>query len=152
MLSGWKLSGIYRRSSGAPLTITTNVDRQLSGTSGQRVNMLNTEPYGDTGSLNNYFSSTAFNGTTSLPALGTLGNLGKFSLFGPGFFQLDSAVSRVIRIRERQSVELRGEAFNLSNSFRRGNPGTNISTANTFNRILSAGDPRIMQFAVKYVF
>lgn len=147
-LSGWRISGLYRYSSGAPMTIGTNVDRQLSGTGGQRVNLLNTDPYGDRSSLNNYLNPAAF----ALPEIGTLGNIGRFSLYGPPSFGVDTALSRIFRVREGQSVEIRGEAFNLTNSVRRGTPGTNISAANTFNRILSAQDPRIMQFAVKYVF
>lgn len=148
ILTGWRVAGLYRFTTGAPLTIGTNLDRQLSGTTGQRVNLLNTNPYGDRSSLNNYFNSAAF----GLPAIGTLGNIGRFSVFGPSFFTLDTALSRAFKVRERQSVEIRAEAFNLSNSVRRGNPGTNISAPNTFNRILSTADPRIMQFAVKYVF
>jgi hypothetical protein len=151
-LTGWRVSGLYRFSTGAPLTITTNLDRQLSGTGGQRVNILSPEPYGNRDGLVNYFNPAAFDATLSLPALGTIGNLGRFNLFGPPSFTIDTALSRVFRIKERQSIEVRGEAFNLTNSLRRFAPGTNVSAANTFNRILAAQDPRIMQFAIKYVF
>ena len=53
---------------------------------------------------------------------------------------------------EDLTLEVRGEAFNLTNSLRRGNPATVSNVANTFGQVLSAGDPRIMQFALKYVF
>jgi hypothetical protein len=61
------------------------------------------------------------------------------------------ALSRVFRIRESQSVEIRGEAFNITNSVRLNVPTTVFESA-TFGQILSAQDPRIMQFAIKYVF
>ena len=48
---------------------------------------------------------------------------------------------------------MKAEAFNVTNSLRRGNPGVTLSNANTFGRILSSTNgPRIMQFAVKYFF
>jgi hypothetical protein len=53
------------------------------------------------------------------------------------------------RARSDAPRELRVEAFNLLNTSQLGNPVTNLNSA-TFGRILSAGDPRIMQFAVKY--
>jgi hypothetical protein len=70
--------------------------------------------------------------------------------------------TRNFRITERQKVQVRGEAFNLTNSFRAGIPppspsagGPGISLAlgsQTFGQITSALDPRILQLAMKYVF
>ncbi len=89
------------------------------------------------------------------PASGTLGNTGRNSIPGPGFFQIDSALSRIFRIQEKKTVELRAEAFNLTNSFRAG-PGANlvVTARNSpqFGQILSAQDPRIMQLALKFGF
>ena len=49
-------------------------------------------------------------------------------------------------------MEVRIEAFNLLNNFNWGNPIANFSSGN-FGRIQSqTGDPRIMQFGVKYAF
>jgi hypothetical protein len=85
------------------------------------------------------------------PALGSLGNIGRFSVFGPGFWGIDAALSRAFPIRERQTVEIRAEAFNITNSMHPNAPTVNTNT-NTFGQILSAQDPRIMQFAMKFVF
>ena len=52
----------------------------------------------------------------------------------------------------QQTLELRVEAFNLLNNFNWGNPTTNLD-AGTFGRITTqAGEPRIMQFGMKYGF
>jgi len=75
----------------------------------------------------------------------------------PLFWQFDMAVARTFHVRESQSVEFRVEAFNVLNSFRPGTQGggavvdTNLTSAQ-FGRILTALDPRIMQFALKYLF
>ena len=64
---------------------------------------------------------------------------------------IDLALSRNFQVREHQTVQFRAEAFNLPNHLNAGDPNTTLSDAN-FGRILSADDPRIMQFAFKYVF
>ena len=84
-------------------------------------------------------------------ATGTFGNAGYNSLIGPGSFGLDANVSRVFRITERHRAQLRFEFFNALNHTRFNTPVGNLSSAN-FGRIQSAGDPRILQFALKYSF
>jgi hypothetical protein len=64
---------------------------------------------------------------------------------------LDLALVRSFRFGNGQRVEARVEAFNAFNWFLLENPNTTFSSA-TFGRITSSGDPRIMQFAVKYEF
>ena len=72
---------------------------------------------------------------------------------GPGFWTIDLALSRLVLVVDAaQNLELRVEAFNLLNNFNWGNPITNLNSGN-FGRIQTkAGDPRIMQFGVKYAF
>jgi hypothetical protein len=97
----------------------------------------------------NYFNKAAF----VSPSTGTYGNVGAFSVTGPQFWEWDEAESREFKVREGQSIEFRAEAFNVTNSLRRGNPGTRSSNTNTFGIITSsAGGPRILQFALKYAF
>jgi hypothetical protein len=83
-------------------------------------------------------------------------------------FQLDLALSRTFTVAEGKTLQLRAESFNLPNHMNPANPGvctngTCVSALNsgTFVRIqsdvsgtsgLTAGDPRILQFALKFVF
>jgi len=148
--SGWSLSTIFQARAGAPLNIVIGTDVALSGFNGtQRPNQVLDNPYGDRSSLTSYFNPAAF----ATPATGAYGNGGFDNVVGPGFWQWDQALSREFQIKEGQRLELRAEAFNITNSLRRGNPGVSLSSANTFGRILSSnGGPRIMQFALKYAF
>jgi hypothetical protein len=153
LATGWRISGIYRVTSGAPFTVTLPGDTQLSGTTGQRPNQILGDPYCAHQNTSCWINPAAF----ATPAAGTLGNMGKYNVLGPGFWQIDMALSRIFKIRERINWELRGEAFNLSNSMRPGSTvagtylQTNIGT-NTFGQITSALDPRIVQVAMKVVF
>ena len=71
---------------------------------------------------------------------------------GPGFWTIDVAVSRLFGFGGTRNLEVRVEAFNLLNNFNWGNPVLTLDTP-TFGRIQSiAGDPRIMQFGIKYAF
>ncbi|MGH9469635.1 MAG: carboxypeptidase regulatory-like domain-containing protein, partial [Terriglobia bacterium] len=84
-------------------------------------------------------------------APGTYGNAGDNSLMGPGFFDVDADVSRFFLIREGQRLELRFEFFNSTNQVNFNNP-VNTLKSSTFGKVLSVGNPRILQFALKYYF
>ena len=123
----------------------TGADRALTGMQNQRPNQVLDDPYGDR-SLTRWLNSAAF----AQPALGTHGNAGRNAHEGPGRRVVDLSLVRSFEFGT-QRLEARVEAFNAFNWFRWGNPVTNLSAA-TFGRILTAGDPRIMQFALKYTF
>jgi hypothetical protein len=82
---------------------------------------------------------------------GTYGNAGYNSLKAPGFFGMDSNLTRFFKVRERQRFELRFEFFNVLNHVNFNAPVANFHSS-TFGLIQSAGDPRILQFALKYSF
>ena len=145
--SGWRISPIFRASTGSQLNVTTGQDTALNGGLGsERGNQILGNPYG-TKAPSNYLNPAAF----QLPALGTLGNIGVGSIAGPGSWVIDTALSRIFQVREAQKVELRVEAFNLLNHFRMMNPITALNSP-LFGKVIAAQDPRIMQFALKYVF
>jgi hypothetical protein len=158
--SGWTFSAIYRFSSGAPLTISSGLDQALVGYSLERPNQVlpNTAAAHQLSACSNaapcltWLNPAAFR----QPALGTFGNMGVYNVPGPRFFQFDAALVRQFRISEQKRLELRGEAFNVTNSMRPNSPsttaGVTLSTPSTFGEVLSALDPRIMQVAAKFVF
>jgi hypothetical protein len=149
---GWKLAPALVVQSGQFISITVPSDVALSGNTGsgftiQRASQALSDVYGN-GTINGWLNPAAF----ALPQTGTLGNMSWNKVLGPGFWSLDAALSKaVFRRGENQRVEIRGEAFNLTNSVRLNNP-TTVLNSNTFGRILSAQNPRIMQFAIKYFF
>ena len=135
------------------LTIATGVDRLFNGQAGtQRVNELSTSYYADQ-SVNpanggiRFLDPNAF----AQPALGTFGNMQRNVVRGPGFKNVDAALSRVFNIGGSKSFEARLEAFNLFNWIELANPSTNFSAA-TFGQITSALSPRVLQLAVKFNF
>jgi len=154
--SGWRLSGIFRAQSGLALTIATGGDRALTGVQYQRVNQVGDDTYGAK-TVNNWFNPQAF----AQPALGTHGTSGRNAYIGMGSRVVDLALVRSFRFGETHRIEARVEAFNAFNWFRPGEinnnpnnnqaPVTNLANPN-FGRYLLSGDPRVMQFALKYSF
>ena len=148
--SGWRLSGIYRFSTGSFLNPLLGEDRALMGDSRagvQRPSQVLGDPYGNRSSILTYLNASAF----GRPALGTLGNMRPANIEGPGSWQLDAALSREFKVGETQKLEFRGEGFNLTNSLRLLNPVANFRNAR-FGQITSSRDARVMQFALKYLF
>ena len=88
----------------------------------------------------------------AIPAAGTLGNHPARSIAGPGFWKVDTALARVLPLDNTRTLELRVEVFNLFNNFNWGDPVTNLESPQ-FGRITTQnGNPRIMQFALKFGF
>jgi hypothetical protein len=146
--SDWRLSVLYRVSSGTPLTITAGTDRALTGLAGQTADQVSADVYQDTsGRLGSQFLNRA---AFAIPALGTYGNLDRFTVRGFATWTLDVALSRIFNLGT-QRFELRAEAFNLPNAARPNNPPTALTNPN-FGRVTTLQDPRVMQFALKYVF
>jgi Carboxypeptidase regulatory-like domain len=160
--SGWSLSTIYRAQSGAPMTILSGLDQALNGfNTSERPNQVLPDtsaanqggPCAKTAPCVQWLNPAAF----AQPALGTYGNIGVGNVAGPGFFQFDAALARQFRIRENQSLQLRFEAFNVTNSLRlsrpiAASPSLTVSNPALFGTITTALDPRILQFAMKFVF
>lgn len=70
---------------------------------------------------------------------------------GPAFRNVDLALSRRLPLGTGTNLELRAEAFNLLNTPPLGNPNAVLGAANV-GTITTAGDPRVVQLAVKVLF
>jgi hypothetical protein len=147
LASGWNVAGIFSARSGSWLTVTTTRDIAATGITGQRVDQVMDNPYGDQ-TLDDYLNRAAF----AHPAPGNLGSHVRASIEGPAYWTIDLALARNISLGSSRVVELRVETFNLLNHFNWGNPTVNFDAAN-FGRIQTqAGTPRLLQFGVKYGF
>jgi len=168
--SDWQLAPIVGAHTGSYFTVTTGVDDALTGIGLQRPNLNPNvpDPYCtpkhvssinlSSPTANCWINAAAF----AQPALGTLGNSKMNSLEGPGYIDFDASLSRQFAITERQGLEIRWETFNVANHANFLNPGTagiaaggtngTVLNSSTFGKIQSDVAPRIMQFAVKYIF
>ncbi|MBZ5675730.1 MAG: TonB-dependent receptor [Acidobacteriia bacterium] len=154
LASDWRFSEIIRVQSGSFITVASGVDSALNGIGGQRANFIGGNPYANATCTASaqfcvpWLSPASF----TTPVNGTYGNLGSANIQGPGSFQFDMSLVRSFAVRERQKVEIRAEAFNLLNHYRPGAPAASIGSLASFGQITAGGDPRIMQFAFKYIF
>jgi hypothetical protein len=141
----WQISPLVRWQSGNRSSVTTGVDNALTGMGGQRAVQILDDPYGD-GGPDNYLNRAAF----TSPAAGTYSDLRPFSIVNPSRLQNDVALTRSFRVGTN-TLQFRWEVFNVINHVNYNAPVTALNSGN-FGRILSAGDPRIMQFALKVDF
>jgi len=180
----WQLAPIFSAHTGSYFTVTlggVNADDAANGIAGQRPDQVLANPYCAPKRVsptflpadNCWINPNAFaypgGGAVQNPATkqyqepGVLGNERVNSLQGPGFFDVDFALSRRFPITERQSLEIRWETFNVENRVNFVTPGTaGIAAVGTSNTVLGSGStfgmissdvaPRIMQFALKYAF
>jgi hypothetical protein len=147
LASNWRVSGIVNARSGSWMTVLSGRDNAFNGQANQRVDQVSSDVYGAK-TLESYLNRAAF----AQPASGAFGTYERNSIRGPNFWKVDLALSRLVPVASTHSLELRVEVFNLLNNFNWGNPNLNF-TAGTFGRITTiAGDPRIIQFGVKYAF
>jgi hypothetical protein len=146
--SGWQLAPIISLSSGAPLTLTDGgKDISLSGQLQDRPNVISINVYAGAHTTSAWFNTAAF----AVQPGGTFGNLGRDSLNSPGTIQFDLSASRTFRMRERFGLEVRGEAFNVLNHANWNAPVNSI-TSGTFGQITGFSSPRIIQFAMKFIY
>jgi len=146
IFSDWQFAPLIRWQSGNRSSVTTGVDNALTGMGGQRAVQSLDDPYGD-GTPGNYLNRAAF----TSPAAGTYSTLAPFTIVNPSNLQNDFALSRNIPFSKSQTLQFRWEVFNVFNKVNFNGPVTALNSA-SFGTILAAGDPRIMQFALKFTF
>jgi hypothetical protein len=147
VLGGWQLGGILTLRSGFPLTVQAT-DRSGTRSRGARADRIGDgEGPKQVGRGNTWLDKSAF----KEPVSGTFGNTGIGVVRGPGWKTLNTTLSKSFQIRERQTLELRGEFFNVTNTPQFSTPNRNASSA-TFGEITGAQGERNIQIALKYSF
>lgn len=83
-----------------------------------------------------YFNATPIGSPGSAfarPAAGTLGDLERGALSGPGYWRVDAALSRLLRLRGAATLELRVEVVNLFNHVNLDPPDAEVGVAGNEN-------------------
>ena len=158
LVNGWQISGITRMWSGRPFNITSNGDAGTLG-GGPRPDYIGGDVKLENPTRENYFNIFAF----ARPQQGSLGNLGRNTLRGPGINNWDVSLFKNTRIGERVNVQLRFETFNVFNhtqwdglntGLNAPNPGVvpTAATRGQFGTVTSTRDPRNIQLGMKLLF
>jgi hypothetical protein len=145
----FEVAGMITLQSGLPLAVTqaTNFNA-FAGFGTQRPNLLSDPnlPSSERTAAR-FFNPSAF----SIAPQFTLGNSSRNPVRGPQYRNADIAVIKRFYFGETKNIELRAEAFNLTNTPPLGAPNTVLGSAG-FGSITSAGDPRVIQFGAKFSF
>ncbi len=150
ILGGWNVTTIISLYSGDPFFVQSGVDNARTGQGGQRADLVGNPDPGDQTKgekIEEYLPKDAF----AQNALGTYGNLGRNVFRDEGFTSLDLGVHKRFLVAEGAYAEFRFEMFNAFNHTNLGGPTTSMTSGN-FMKITSAAEPRILQFALRFVF
>ena len=159
---GFQISPLFSYHSGLPFTVTDGTDVSLTGIGSDRPNLISGVPV----YAHNFFTLSHYpqwynKAAFAVAAPGMFGNEQLMSLRGPGFADLDLAISKFFSVRDRARLELRGEAFNTLNHPNYSTPTNSTPIApqlSTFNSATAGlitstvGDNRILQIAAKITF
>jgi hypothetical protein len=179
LAKGWNVSGVTTVQDGTPLTLSnqnngTVYDQGTYDTA--RVQMCPGSTYGSIATPGGvgsrlggiaggpgFFNTAAVNctapnapnslaaGPYGVPTMYGDGGVG--IILGPGNFNWDISLVKTTHITERQMVIFRTEFFNTFNHPQFSNPALAVSTAATFGQITTTSvNPRLIQFALKYIF
>ena len=152
-LGNWDLYAVVALQTGRPFTVALHPDLDNSNTgraslgfgANDRPNLVGDPSVSDPGP-EAWFNTAAF----ALPPFGTFGDAGRNGLDGPGFKNLNLALTRKVALT-RGALQLRLEVFNLFNWTNFDLPD-NFFGSPTFGQILSAGAPRRFQLGIKYLY
>jgi hypothetical protein len=170
IFGGWRISGLANLRSGRPFTLKAGSnngtiggprggglvgafadclkDGDLSGSSTQSI-----DRWFDATPGSSYAVPTAPNPTKGNAVEPRLGNCGRNTLRGPDYINFDFGLGRTFDyFGEGRRLELRWEMFNMFNTPQFGLPQSDISNSAAGRITTLSGDPRVMQFALKFVF
>jgi hypothetical protein len=147
-IAGWRIAGLVRIQAGDAVAVTQAVNNNSSlGFAVQRPNRISNPNQFAGRSLAEYFNTEAF---TAAPQF-TIGTSSRNPVRGPGLQNADLMIGKTFRITERANLELRAEAFNVSNTPPLNDPNGSFGSA-AFGSITSAGNPRVFEFVGKVHF
>jgi hypothetical protein len=147
LFGGWVLSGITTFQTGFPLTVITGRDAQNTGSGNLPDRVLSVDPNPSDRTINSWVPRAAFVENQQYK----FGNAGRGIIDSPGINLWDVSVIREFRVRETMKLAFHADFFNIWNHANFGFPVVNLASA-AFGTISSAGEPRDIQFGLKFMF
>lgn len=137
-INGWQVSTIVSAQTGNPFTIVvpgagiTGVGNTVTPIVVGPITVSN-NPLGQwivpTGTA---LGNPSFANTFQIPT-NTLGNLGRNSIYGPGFSDVDLSLAKNTKVTEKINVQFRVDAFDILNHPNYGQPGRILSAVSSSN-------------------
>jgi hypothetical protein len=153
-IGGWQMTGIYHLASGTPVNVTNSyfpTNYQFRGIADEIAPIATHVTGVNSSILPNLFS----NASQALAAFaegapGTSGSRNR--LRGSKTFNLDMGIGKNFHITERQTLQFRWEAFNVTNTVFFSDPSLSLSRPAEFGQFRASSGPRQMQFGFRYDF
>jgi hypothetical protein len=161
VLGNWQVNGIVTAMTGTPFTVFDGNDFSVQGSAPEVTGFFSNRPNVVAGQDPNagpktsgeWLNPNAFQRITQDPTspVQQFGSAGRNIAQGPGYTDWDFSLFKNIHVAESAEVQFRAEFFNLLNhtNFRIPDPDMN---SQSFNHILEAQPPRLIQFALKLNF
>ena len=141
-LANWSFAGLFLHQSGYAMSPGLG-----TGTNGEASRPNLVAPYRKIGSLNEWFDTSSF----QAPQYGFFGDAKNGTIRGPGYTSANISLYKTFPIYERLTTQFRAEAFNFLNHPNFQSVDTGVGDG-SYGAITSAGNPRILEFALKVLF
>lgn len=146
LTGGWQLASLVTIRSGIPFTVVTSGGITNAGGADRPNRTADGNLPSGQRTIDHWFNTAAF----VIQPQYTYGNAGRNILFGPGLRNLDLSLSKSFAITESKRLQFRAESFNFTNTPAFGQPGATLNGLGV-GQITSAGDPRRIQFGLKFI-
>jgi hypothetical protein len=147
-VNGWQNQGIVTLQTGAPYSINSS---EATGATGAGGELADFKPGASSTpahrGVEEYFNPAAFQNA----APGTVGATGRNFLTGPSLVNVDFSLFKEFKVYESSKLQFRAELFNVFNHPNFYNPDNTVGDGSE-GQLTSARDPRIAQFALKFLF
>ena len=152
LVSGWQISTIISRYDGMPFSLGTGFSNTVDvGGDSPRPNYVGgCDPYAGAKTVQKWFNPACY---VAAPP-GQLGNTGRNTLKGPGFFDMDLGLLKDTKLTERVNMQFRAEFFNILNHENLSTPAAPAASATggLITATNQGSTPRQIQFALKLLF
>jgi hypothetical protein len=160
-LGNWQVNGIVTLMSGTPFTVFDSTDFSVQGSAPEISGFFSNRPNLVSGQNANsgphtpsaWLNRSAFQQITQDPnsPVQQFGTAGRNIAQGPAYSNWDFSAVKDIRVTEGTAFQFRAEFFNILNHTNFRLPDSDISSP-TFNQVLAALPPRLIQLALKFMF